>query len=197
MIRKNLLNCKLNLPFFVEDPCLEGFRTSVKPGRERCPFCGARGRSRIYASYERNIIDIKDGKPFPRRIRILRLLCGCGHTHALLPDFIVPYNQYTLPFILHVLRLYFSHSMTVRRLQDEFWVSPSSLYSWKSVFARHREWWPEFVRFRQEGPARVIDLLLSRPVFSDFASGFWRTTLYSFLQTHANPANCRHLPPGW
>ena len=33
--------------------------------------------------------------------------------------------------------------------------------------------------------------------FSSFTSGFYRLTLLSFLQTHANPANCRHRPPGF
>lgn len=197
MIRKNVLNFKLNLPFFAADSELEGFRASIKAHEERCPSCGARGNGRIFASYERYIVDIVKGNPFFRRIKVLRYLCKCGHSHALLQDFIVPYSQYTLPFILHVLRLYFSRSMTIQTICDSYLITPGTLYRWKHVFAEHREWWPEFVRFRQEGGLPVIDFLLSSPVFSNFTVSFYRHTLYSFLQTHANPANCCYPPPGW
>lgn len=197
MIRKKLLNFKLKLPFFVSDNELERFRASAVPFRERCPFCGARGNCRFYASYERSIVDIVDGKPCWRILKVVRILCACGHTHALLPDFVVPYKQYTLLFILHILHLYFSHSMTVQKLCDTFWISPPTLYEWKRAFALHRSWWPEFVRSGRKDSLDAIIFFLSRPVFSDFTSGFWQQTLFSFLQTHANPANCCRLPPGW
>ena len=196
MIRKKLLNCKLNLPFFVSDDELEQFRASVVPFTEHCPSCGARGKCRLYASYTRNIIDIVNGKPCWRIMKVVRIRCDCGHTHALLPDSIVPYRQYTLSFILYILRLYFSHSMTVQALCDSFWISPPTLYEWKSAFGRHRSWWPEFVRSGQENELDILIFLLSKPVFSSFTYEFWQHTLFSFLQTHANPANCCQLSPG-
>ena len=197
MIRKKLLNFKLNLPFFVSDAELERFRASAIPFTGRCPYCGTRGKCRFFAVYERSIVDIVGGKPCCRTMTVARVLCDCGHTHALLPDFIVPYKQYTLPFILHVLKLYFSRSMTIQVLCDSFWISPPTLYEWKRAFALHRSWWPEFLRTGRESSLDTLSFLLSSPVFSDFTSGFWKRTLFSFLQTHANPANCRRLPPGW
>lgn len=197
MIRKESLKCKLNLPFFVSDAELKRFISSADPSRERCPSCGARGQCRFFAFYKRSIVDIVGGKPFWRTIIVIRVMCACGHTHALLPDFVVPYKQYTLPFILHILHLYFSRSMTVQKLCEAFWISPPTLYEWKRAFALHRSWWPEFVRSGKKDCLDNIVLLLSRPVFSDFTSGFWGQTLFSFLQTHANPANCCRLPPGW
>lgn len=197
MIRKKLLNFKLNLPFFVSDAELERFRDSAVPFRERCPHCGTRGKCRFFAVYGRSIVDIMDGRPCCRTMIVARVRCDCGHTHALLPDFIVPYRQYTLPFILHILKLYFSRSMTVQALCGSFWISPPTLYEWKHAFAMHRSWWPAFVRSGHKGFLDTLVLLLSSPVFSDFTSGFWRQTMFSFLQTHANPANCCRLPPGW
>lgn len=197
MIRKKLLNFKLNLPFFVSNTMLEGFRASIDASRERCISCGVRGKCRVFASYTRSIIDIEEGRPCCRVLKVVRIRCTCGHTHVLLPDFIVPYKQYTLPFILHILKLYFSRSMTVQALCGSFWISPPTLYEWKHAFAMHRSWWPAFVRSGHKGFLDTLVLLLSSPVFSDFTSGFWRQTLFSFLQTHANPANCCRLPPGW
>ena len=138
MIRKKLLNFKLNLPFFVSDAELERFRDSAVPFRERCPHCGTRGKCRFFAVYGRSIVDIMDGRPCCRTMIVARVRCDCGHTHALLPDFIVPYRQYTLPFILHILKLYFSRSMTVQALCGSFWISPPTLYEWKHAFAMHR-----------------------------------------------------------
>ena len=196
MIRKNVLNFKLFLPFFTADSELDGFRASVKAHEEHCPSCGAKGKGRIFASYERHIIDIADGKPLIRRIKVPRYLCKCGHSHAFLPDFIIPYSQYTLPFILYVLKLYFSRSMTIQAICDSYQITPRTLYRWKRVFTEHRELWPAFARFRHKSGEQVIDFLLSRPVFSDFTASFYSETLLSFLQTHANPANCCHPPPG-
>ncbi|MFQ7288271.1 MAG: DUF6431 domain-containing protein [Lacrimispora saccharolytica] len=49
-------------------------------------------------------MDFIHGKPVTQEITVLRLVCvSCGHTHAVLPDMIIPYSGYGLFFILLVL----------------------------------------------------------------------------------------------
>ena len=117
MIRKNLLIFKLNLP---EDSLQEqysAFMRKFNPALERCPSCGAKGQCSIFAYYERGIVEINDGRISFRTIRILRVICSCRHTHAVIPDFIIPYRRCSLPFILYILHLYFSHAMTKEKRQ--------------------------------------------------------------------------------
>ena len=197
MIRKNLLNFKLNLP---EDSLQEQFSAFMRkfnPALERCPACGAKGQCTVFAYYERGIVEINDGRISFRNIRVLRVICSCGHTHAVIPDFIIPYRRCSLPFILYILHLYFSHAMTIEDLCMTFEISHPTVYRWKNLFLKHKDWWLDFVRSaRTSAPDFHANLYATDP-FSDFTSGFFRKTLYSFLQSHTNPANCRHLPPGW
>ena len=39
------------------------------------------------------------GIPVRHSLCIMRLICTCGHTHAILPDFIIPYSGYGLSFL--------------------------------------------------------------------------------------------------
>lgn len=198
MIRKKMLKCKLNLPHMVTVFDLEQFLESLDPEKERCPFCGSKGTCRVFASYERYVVDITEANVVvSRRIRIYRVLCACGHTHALIPDFLVPYLQYSLPFILYVLKLYFTHSMTVQALCETYGFSHATLYKWKRMFFKHQSWILGMVQAKQQSGLEFLIVLLSSSVFSDFTDHFYQKTLYSFLQSHANPANCCQLPPGW
>ncbi|MDO5133742.1 MAG: DUF6431 domain-containing protein [Eubacteriales bacterium] len=197
MIRKNLLNFKLNLP---ETPLQKQFSEFMKkfnPALERCPSCGAKGQCRVFAYYERGIVEISGNRISFCIIRILRVICSCGHTHAIIPDFIVPFRRCSLPFILYILRLYFSHAMTIEKICAEFEISHSTIYRWKAIFLQHKDWWLDFVRSRRTTPSDFLGQICTSDPFSAFTSSFYQKTLYSFLQFHSNPANCRHLPPGW
>lgn len=197
MIRKNLLNFKLNLP---ESPLQKQFSEFMKkfnPALERCPSCGAKGQGKIFAYYKRGIVEIIGNRISFCIIRILRVICSCGHTHAIIPDFITPYRRCTLPFILYVLHLYFSHSTTVESICTTFEITHSTIYRWKCMFLRHKDWWLDFVRSGRITPPDFLNQICAANPFSAFTCGFFRKTLYSFLQSHVNPANCRHLPPGW
>lgn len=197
MIRKNLLNFKLNLP---ESPLQEQFsefKKKYKPDRERCPSCGTKGRCTVFAYYNRGIVEIDGNGISFRIIQILRVVCSCGHTHAIIPDFITPYRRCTLPFILYILHLYFSRSMTIERICMTYEISHTTIYRWKKLFLIHKDWWLDYVRSGRTTAHDFLNQIHAAEPFSGFTSGFLRKTLYSFLQAHANPANCRHLPPGW
>ena len=197
MIRKNVLNYKLNLDNHSTKSQYEKFLRSFRPEAERCPFCHARGNCRAYASYDRHIIDYHDGKVVIDLLSITRLLCSCGHSHAALVDSIVPYRQYSLPCILYILQTWFSRSMTLEKIQEVFGVSHQMLKRWKETYGKHQVLWLGIVRSRQVTFLAFLEEILDTDPFSGFTSGFCRKTLYSFLQSHKNPANCSRHPPGW
>lgn len=197
MIRKNVQNCKLNIIDQVSKTLFLLFMDRFRLINERCPSCNARGSCRFYACYVRNIIDIVNGKVMYDQLSIQRVICSCGHTHAILPDFIVPYRQYSLPFILKVLWLYFSHSMTFEELHEAYGISHSVLLRWKKDFGHHKDLWLGMAKSRQVMYNVFLNCLLSKNPFSDFTAAFYGKTLYSFMQSHANPANCCTMPHGW
>lgn len=195
MLRKHLLNCKLNIKDFshYDLPPLKDLKLEL----ERCPSCNALGQCKKHGSYERCLTDIDHGKVVDRRIKIPRVICSCGHTHGINTDNIIPYRWYSLPFILFVLGLYLSDSMTIEELCENYGISHSTLYRWLSVYSDHKLCWLGALQSDRTTAIAFLNILLGYPVFSEFTRKFFQSTLYSFLQAHANPANCDHLPPGW
>jgi Domain of unknown function (DUF6431) len=108
-----------------------------------CPFCGAKRPTwSHHASYDRYLISYEKGIPTTYTISITRLICSsCGHTHAILPEIIIPYGSYSLIFVLNVLRDYYLPHMTVQTLCDKYQISPSTLYAWKHLFLIHKKLW--------------------------------------------------------
>lgn len=108
-----------------------------------CPFCGAKHPTwSHHASYDRYLISYENGIATTYTISITRLICSsCGHTHAILPEIIIPYGSYSLIFVLNVLRDYYLSQMTVQALCDKYQISPSTLYAWKCLFLIHKKLW--------------------------------------------------------
>mgnify|MGYP002624366049 CR=1 FL=1 len=168
------------------------------PQTEACPFCGSSGYCRFFASYDRFLIDFINGHIHQRLVHIRRVKCeGCGHTHAILPDFIIPYCQYSLAFILQALRAYFTRFKPVRGLCEFFGISPQLLYRWILVYGRHKTWSLGTLASAETAPAAFLASVIRYDPIADFLAKFLSDTLFSFLQNHANPANCSRKPPGW
>ena len=188
MIRKNtdfgnLIRNKFSARIIIETAM------QVNPGLEECPFCHCRGNLKPHASYMRYIIDIHEGKRLEDRISIPRLICSsCRHTHAILPDPIIPYKQYTLFFILKVLALHFIHLATVERICEDYGISISTFYCFLKVYSDHRADWEGLLEATTRSLKDSILDLLNRAPFSDLAYTFFRSTGISFLQSHKNPA---------
>ena len=71
----------------------------------QCKSCGYRQMIR-YGSYERYAIMINaDGSLDTMRLKVQRLLCACGRTHALLPGDIIPFHNYNYAPFLCLLQL--------------------------------------------------------------------------------------------
>lgn len=161
-----------------------------------CPSCGAKGTCRKRGSYERNLVTFSDGKPEVVRLRIPRVQCPCGRSHALLPDFIVPYLSYALPMILLVLSDYFHRRLTVRGICEKYLVNVPLIYRFKKLFLLHKKQWLGALRDMSLSAPGFMEELLTEP-YARFQDAFLRLTTYSFLQSHKNPANCNrpHFGP--
>lgn len=104
MIRKNLLFCKIIRIKTSSKSLFDTYMSHFKPDQETCPICGSFGNCRIHAYYGRHITDFIAGKSVKSDICVLRVLCNsCRRSHAILPDVIIPYSDYSLFFVLRLL----------------------------------------------------------------------------------------------
>lgn len=196
MIRLNALDCKLkNTILYIRSL----YRQSLQHNPLFllvCPYCGAKGTCRKRGSYERSLVTFSDGKPEVIRLRIPRVQCPCGRSHALLPDFIVPYLSYSLPMILMILSDYFHKRLTIRGICEKYLVNVPLIYRFKKLFLLHKKQWLGIVRDMDISTPDFMEGLLTNP-YARFQNAFLRLTTYSFLQSHKNPANCErpHLSP--
>ena len=163
---------------------MDGFR----PELQTCPCCGAKGACRIHAYYGRSLVDFLGGAPVRHSLCVLRLICTCGHTHAILPDFIIPYSGYGLFFILRVLAEYFLRPFSVELLCERFSINQKQLYRWLKLFKTQKEEWLGLLSSMEISNPAFLKGLLREPRYSDFASAFVRRFALSFLQAHKNPA---------
>ena len=189
MIRLNALDCKLKNTILSVRSL---FRQSLKQSPLFllvCPYCGAKGACKKRGSYERSLVTFPDGKPQVVRLSLPRVQCTCGKSHALLPDFIVPYLSYSLPTILHILSDYFTRRLTIRGICEKYLVSPPLIYRFKKRFLLHKKHWLGVLRDMELSSLSFMDALLASP-YTPFHDAFLRLTTYSFLQSHKNPANC-------
>jgi hypothetical protein len=116
------------------------YKDDMSVFRHACPACGAEGSLSEHASYGRDLVLAGDAAVY-RKIRISRLRCTCGRTHAVLPELIVPYRSYSLLFILTALKTYFFRNILGKTVSDialEYGTAVSTLYGWKKLFLEHR-----------------------------------------------------------
>lgn len=73
--------------------------------RNICPCCHAKNKLIKYGKYERNISILIDDYVENYRVSVRRVICNsCNHTHALLPNFIVPYKIMALFSIAQIVQ---------------------------------------------------------------------------------------------
>lgn len=98
--------------------------------RRKLSFCGKK--------YKRNLIMFTDGKPVYEKIEVPLLRCSkCGY-HAVLPYlFIIPYQQYSIQFILHVLldqRKLKKEGQPLTVLFEKYQISARPYYRWRKSY---------------------------------------------------------------
>ncbi len=163
---------------------MDGFRYQL----QTCPSCGVKGSCSIHAYYGRSLVDFIGGKPVRHSLCILRLVCSCGHTHAILPDFIIPYSSFGLFFILRVLAEYFLRPASLEKICERFLITQKQLYHWLALFRKHKEEWMGILSSLETSGLSFLKTLFTMSGYSSFASSFVRRFAVSFLQSHKNPA---------
>lgn len=193
MIRKNSLFCKIIRIKKTSMQLFNEYMLSYSWENETCPWCGSKGNSVSHGSYIRSMTDFVHGRTVYGEIVVLRLCCtSCGHTHAILPDVIIPYSVYGLFFILRVLAEYFFHLHTVEKLCARFGISVSMLYRWRRLFlSQKREWLGMLVSTETPPSVFIKGLCLLTQYSPSFACQFVLLSARSFLQSHRNPADYR------
>lgn len=177
---------------------MELFTDTIKrfnPHKCRCPICGAKGQCKRIGSYPRMMITIKDGKRCLSVLRITRVKClSCQHTHAVLPDILVPFGSYTITFILSVLKAYLLRESTVAEICTYYQIAASTLYSWIHLFtSRYNAWVPILQRINVIS-SFAIDYVMS---VEAFPSVFFRRFRFHFLQARTTHCHPLHFPsPG-
>ena len=193
MIRKKSLDCKLKNTDFHVLPSFERFMKQFVPQKEQCPFCGAVSQCEIYSSYGRFVMEYSDGVANAVSLTITRVKCkSCGHTHAILPDFIIPYLSISLPMALAIMKDYFSHEVSIEGLCRKYQIAVRTLYRLKRQFLLHKEEWQGILASLETLPCAFLESVANLASYSFSAWEFLLKTTFSFLQSHANPANCRH-----
>ena len=101
-------------------------KKNKKCRRRRLSICGKK--------YQRNLIIFRDGKPDYEKIEVPLLRCSkCGY-HAVLPYlFIIPYQQYSIQFILNVLldrRRLKKAGLPLTVLFEKYQISARTYYRW-------------------------------------------------------------------
>jgi hypothetical protein len=119
------------------------FMAEFNPYEHKCPLCGTKHPDwEKHATYERYLISFENGHIITYEITIFRYRCpSCKHTHAILPECLIPYRSYSFLFILAVMRDYFASSLTVVDICNKYDISVSTLYSWKKLFLKHKKIW--------------------------------------------------------
>jgi AraC-like DNA-binding protein len=167
---------------------------SFRPEKQRCPHCKSNGNCIQHASYERSLVSFEGGKVVFRRLLIIRVICtSCRHTHAILPDVIIPYGSYSLSFILQLMKEYYFHHLTVEKLCDRFCISISTFYRLKHIYLSHRLLWLGITTAANEDVSDFLLFLIVQDCISDFLSEFHQLTAFSFLQQKHRAARS-HLP---
>ncbi len=192
MIREKAIFIKLNLLNFSDQQLFDHAVSGFKPFECSCPACGAIGHFREIGSYERDLVSAHNRIRIDTRLKIRRFQCqSCEHTHALLPDVLIPYGSYSLRFILIVLLDYLNRTGTVADLCQYWNIAISTLYDWIHLFINQYNSW-----------CRVLDRILwvSRNSVSSivqapaFPSEFFSCFGFSFLQGRmTTPSGPVHL----
>ena len=187
MIRLFTVFCKINFNKLSAHDIFLEFMKDFSPEKLpfiklSCPYCGAKNSVwSFHGTYSRYLISFESGVTIIYTIEISRIICSsCEHTHAILPEIIIPYSSYSLNFILRVLKDYFS-KMKIKEICEKYRISVSMLYGWKQLFLQHKKLWlgilENIYRNSQEFLSSILNLNIS-----DNLLQFFLQTGHSFLQ---------------
>ncbi len=159
-----------------------------------CPFCKAPCDAFCKdGHYNRDFITYLNSLVIYHEVTIYCVQCtSCGHSHALLSSFLVPYSSYSVSFLLSLLFDYYTKKYkTVALLCEHYEIAISTFYRILRSFLRDRT----FLKSMEQQLAYADSLnisshLYTRPLsnLSTLLQQFFSSYGYSFLQR-----NCKQL----
>jgi len=183
MIRLFKSLCKSMLEKLSDEAIFQEATDGFNYHNERCPNCGAAGKLSPYGEYFRNLVSHNGEKIVESSVEALRFECAsCGKTHALLPDIIVPYSQYSLRFMLTVLVAYFERNTTVMAVCTYFGIAVSTLYAWKHRLLEHKNLLLGILESLKEPVQVFLQGLFDSMRLSEQLSDFFCRYAFSFMQ---------------
>ena len=196
MIRVFHLFCKLNFKNLSAEDLFNKFMAEFDPRKHNCPWCNTTYPDwKKHAKYERWLISFEGGVTVTYRLEITRYKCSsCGHTHAILPESIIPYQSYSFLFIIAVMRDYYTRVLTVAVICDKYNISTSTLYSWKELFLRQKKLWLGLLEDAYTSSLDFLDSFCGENFRYDLEE-FFQISRISFLQG-AHQINKAHYAPG-
>ena len=195
MIRYFTELCKQKLEELSDEAIFQEATNNFSCYNKNCPRCGAINKLNPYDSYSRGLIFYEDGCVKSSSVIIYRFDCiSCGATHALLPDLLIPYSQYTLRFKFTVLLAYFERKTSVAAICEHFCIAISTLYEWKKTLLNHKEILFGVLKSQKESALHFIQSLLGSNSFSEILYGFFRRHGFSFMQNQSIPATRTRSP---
>lgn len=178
-----MLNIKTSSKFL-----LDRYMDKFIPEMETCPVCGSKGECHVHAYYNRTITDYAGGHRITYSVCIMRVICeSCHHTHAILPDHIIPYGTHGLFFVLRVLSEHFFHFHSIEAICEKYSISDRLFHKWKTLFNKHKKLWLGSLPDSGMSSSDFMKDLINRP-YSRFASEFISRFSFSFMQSHKNPS---------
>jgi len=184
MIRVFDLFCKLNFINISEIDFFNQSRTKINVNDHICPLCKTKHPNwSRHAVYQRYLVSFEHGNTISHIVTIERYKCSsCGHTHAILPESLIPYQSYSFLFIIAVLRDYFTKSLTIERICEKYNISISTLYAWKNLFIRNKKIWLGLLKDSYTSPVQFLNSLFSANFLYNLKDFFYLTG-FSFLQS--------------
>lgn len=181
MIRALAILCKLNSIKLSDKQLFDVCLFHLDIIHQTCPCCGSSSNHSIYSSYKRTMITFCGGHRENLEVTIPRIKCNCGHTHAIIPDVLIPYGSYSLRFILVVLFKYLVRSCSINELCDKYQISKSTLYEWIHLFINHFNLWAGKIN---EIKFLTLSAIATIRSYECFPNKFFLSFKQSFLQPH-------------
>ncbi len=179
MIRALAILCKLNSLKLSDKQLFDACLAKFDFAHCTCPSCGSSHCHSFHSCYERAMISIVDNRRSNILVSVPRIKCHCGHTHAILPDILIPYGSYTIRFILIVLSHYITRHCTVSELCDFYQISRSTLYDWIHLFLSHHNLLVGILDSINNLCLSAVSFIMDIP---QLASRFYSLFRFSFLQ---------------
>lgn len=130
-------------------------------------------------SYSRYLISFENGTVKTHSITVYRVIrkgAMSRHTHAILPDIIVPYSSYSIRFIIYILYLYTHRNCSAEDFCKKYFISRSTIHEWLKLYSSHIQEWINLLKSSDNAFGDSIAYSLS-----DFLYQYMHTTKHPFL----------------